>query len=75
MPEKYDPLKSAELTTEQNYNMIDGILNNGPAPETRPCPVCGRPFLPDGRTRYCSTGCAHSARLKKQRGYMRKYRG
>ena len=25
MPEKYDPLKSAELTTEQNYNMIDGI--------------------------------------------------
>ena len=30
MPEKYDPLKSAELTTEQNYNMIDGILNNGP---------------------------------------------
>ena len=32
MPEKYDPLKSAELTTEQNYNMIDGILNNGPAP-------------------------------------------
>lgn len=29
MPEKYDPLKSAELTTEQNYNMIDGILNNG----------------------------------------------
>ena len=30
MPEKYDPLKSAELTTEQNYNMIDGILNHGP---------------------------------------------
>ena len=25
MPEKYAPLKSAELTTEQNYNMIDGI--------------------------------------------------
>ena len=31
MPEKYDPLKSAELTTEQNYNMIDDNLNNGPA--------------------------------------------
>lgn len=58
-----DPVLEAALTAE------------GPAPETRPCPVCGRPFLPDGRTRYCSTGCAHSARLKKQRGYMRKYRG
>ena len=34
--EKYDPLKSAELTTEQNYNMIDGILNNGPAPVLPP---------------------------------------
>ena len=22
--------------------------------ETRPCPVCGRAFLPDGRQRYCS---------------------
>ena len=36
MPEKYDPLKSAELTTEQNYNRIDGILNNGPAPVLPP---------------------------------------
>lgn len=36
MPEKYDPLKSAELTTEQNYNMIDGILNNGSAPVLPP---------------------------------------
>ena len=26
--------------------------------ETRPCPVCGRAFLPDGRQRYCSTVCA-----------------
>ena len=25
MPEKNDPLKSAELTTEQNYNMIEII--------------------------------------------------
>ena len=33
MTEKYDPLRSAELTTEQNYNMIDGIPNNSPPPE------------------------------------------
>ena len=51
------------------------LAAEGPAPETRPCPVCGRAFLPDGRTRYCSPGCAKAARLKKQRGYMRKYRG
>ena len=43
--------------------------------ETRPCPVCGRAFLPDGRQRYCSKACAHDARRQKQRGYMRKYRG
>ena len=58
-----DPVLEASLAAE------------GPAPETRPCPVCGRAFLPDGRTRYCSPGCAKAARLKKQRGYMRKYRG
>ncbi|MBS6956228.1 MAG: DUF4316 domain-containing protein [Enterocloster asparagiformis] len=34
MQEKYNPLKSAELSTEQNYNMIDGIPNNMP-----PAPV------------------------------------
>lgn len=28
MSENYNPLKSAELSGEQNYNMIDGILNN-----------------------------------------------
>ena len=43
--------------------------------ETRPCPVCGRAFFPDGRQRYCSQACAHDARRQKQRGYMRKYRG
>lgn len=41
-----DPVLEASLAAE------------GPAPETRPCPVCGRAFLPDGRTRYCSPGCA-----------------
>lgn len=30
--EQYNPLKSAELTVEQNYNQIDGIINNLPAP-------------------------------------------
>ncbi len=32
MQEKDNYLKNAELSTEQNYNMIDGILNNDPPP-------------------------------------------
>ena len=30
MHEKDNYLKNAELSTEQNYNMIDGIPNNAP---------------------------------------------
>jgi len=30
MQEKDNPLKNAELSTEQNYNSIDGIVNNLP---------------------------------------------
>ena len=29
--EKYNPMTSAEMAAEQNYNMIDGVLNNLPA--------------------------------------------
>ena len=57
-----DPVLEAALTTE------------GPTPETRPCPVCGRPFLPDGRTRYCSAACSTAALRKQKRDYMRKTR-
>lgn len=33
MQEKYNPLNTAELSAEQNYNMIDGVMNNMlPAP-------------------------------------------
>lgn len=28
MPETYNPMKSTEIAAEQNYNMIDGVLNN-----------------------------------------------
>ncbi len=41
MNEKDNYLKNAELSTEQNFNLVDGILNNTPivpvpAPEDRP---------------------------------------
>ena len=32
MDEKENYNKNAELDTEQNYNMIDGIINNTPPP-------------------------------------------
>lgn len=38
MSDKDNYLKNAELSTEQNYNMIDGIPNNTPppVPQARP---------------------------------------
>ena len=40
MDEKDNYLKNAELSTEQNYDMIDGILNNIalPVPPSVPVP-------------------------------------
>ena len=50
------------------------LLSDGPAPKTRPCPVCGRAFLPDGRQRYCSPVCAGAALREQKRAYMRRKR-
>ena len=36
MHEKDNYLKSAELSTEQNCNMIDGVPNNTPIPPASP---------------------------------------
>ena len=36
--EKDNYLKNAELSTEQNYNMIDGIPNNAPLPVVQAMP-------------------------------------
>lgn len=58
-----DPVLQAALTGE------------GAAPEARPCPVCGRPFLPQGKQGFCSAACTQAARRKRQRDYMRKRRG
>lgn len=30
MSEKHNPLQNTELSGEQNYNMIDGVINNLP---------------------------------------------
>lgn len=39
MNEKDNYLKNAELSTEQNYNMIDGIPYNAPLPVPPAVPV------------------------------------
>lgn len=55
---------------------LEGALTaEGPASETRLCPVCGGAFLPDGRTRYCSPACAKKAHRRQQREHMKKKRG
>ena len=36
MYEQDNPLKTVELSTEQNYNMIDGLLNNAPTLPPQP---------------------------------------
>lgn len=36
MYEQNNPLKIVELSTEQNYNMIDRLLNNAPALPSQP---------------------------------------
>ena len=38
-----NPLKTAELSLEQNTNQIDGIINNLPAPP--PLPVLPAPLV------------------------------
>ena len=39
MQEKDNHLKNAELDTEQNCNMIDGIVNNAPLTAPEPVPA------------------------------------
>lgn len=48
------------------------LTSGGHAPETRPCPVCGRAVLVDGRMRYCSPACAKKAHRRQQREHMKK---
>ncbi|MPM81282.1 hypothetical protein SDC9_128334 [bioreactor metagenome] len=49
-PEPENPLRTAELSTEQNENMIDGILNNAPSPgEIAACRQASSPDFQDLR--------------------------
>ena len=39
MEQEHNPNKNAELSMEQNYNQIDGIINNLPAPPPEDKPL------------------------------------
>ena len=39
MEQECNPNKNAELSMEQNYNQIDGIINNLPAPPPEDKPL------------------------------------
>ena len=51
------------------------LCSGGPAPDFKPCPVCGGAVPVDGRQAYCSRRCAQAARRKQKREHMRKKRG
>ena len=50
------------------------ICEDGPAPDTRLCAICGRPFLPEGRQAYCSEACKAEGNRRRSRERMRKKR-
>lgn len=50
------------------------ICEDGPAPDTRLCSICGRPFLPEGRQSYCSEACKAEGNRRRSRERMRKKR-
>ncbi len=64
-----------EAVLPNNPVLEASLSSENGKPNTRPCPVCGKPFLPDGRTRYCSAACSKIAQRRQQRDYMRKKRG
>ena len=52
MEQERNPNKNAELAMEQNGNMIDGIINNLPAPSPEEKPLDkGREHPPKRRSR------------------------
>ena len=42
MEQEHNPNRNAELSMEQNYNQIDGIINNLPVPPPEEKPLARR---------------------------------
>lgn len=63
-----------EAVLPLNPVLAASICEDGPAPDTRLCAVCGRPFLPEGRQAYCSEACKAEGNRRRSRERMRKKR-
>ena len=50
------------------------LAADGPAPDFKNCPVCGRAFAPSGRQVYCSPACQAEGNRQKSRARMRSKR-
>ena len=57
-----------------NPELEVSLTKEGTAPELRPCAVCGKAFLPEGRQSYCSEACKAEGNRRKSRERMRKMR-
>jgi hypothetical protein len=57
-----------------NSPVLEATMTGRETPPKDICAACGGPFIPVGKQAYCSGTCAYNARLKRQRGYMRKRR-
>lgn len=64
-----------EAVLPLNPALEAALCSGGPAPEFKPCPVCGGAVPVDGRQAYCSRRCAQAARRKQKREHMKKKRG
>lgn len=53
---------------------LERVLTGSPAPNTKPCKLCGKPFPVKGRQAYCSETCAKTARRKSVAANVRHYR-
>jgi len=74
--------RKAVLPLEPKLEAIfDGGGNNGDSPGStaiydtpKKCAVCGKPFYPSGRGRYCSEVCRAKSKRAQDRDSLRKYR-
>lgn len=64
-----------EAVLPLNPELEASITGEGAALDMRPCAVCGRPFLPEGRQAYCSEACKAEGNRRKSRERVRKMRG
>lgn len=64
-PEQDNPLRTAEMTLEDGYGMIDGVINNGRRQYNRLCKGCVHPCKQSFRAVVLDCPHFQSQRVKK----------